>query len=67
LRLWIKTRARFPLLLHQLAETGQDKFAIFLDLFIGERAKSIQKYSRGPFVGLGGFGKCALEFGPGHF
>ena len=31
LRLWIKTRARFPLLLHQLAETGQDKFAILRD------------------------------------
>jgi hypothetical protein len=44
LRLWIKTRARFPLLLHQLAETGQDKFAILFNLFIGERAKSIQEY-----------------------
>jgi hypothetical protein len=31
LRLWIKTRARFPLLLHQLAETGQDKFAILFE------------------------------------
>jgi hypothetical protein len=67
LRLWIKTRARFPLLLHQLAETGQDKFSFLFDLFIGERAKSIQEYSRGSFVGLGGFGKCTLEFGLGHF
>jgi hypothetical protein len=28
LRLWIKARARFPLLLHQFAKTGQDKFAV---------------------------------------
>ncbi len=28
LRLWIKARARFSLLLHQLAKTGQDKFAV---------------------------------------
>jgi hypothetical protein len=67
LRLWIKTRTRFPLLLHKLAETGQDKFAVLFDLFVGERAKSIQEYSRGFFVGLGGFGKCTLEFGLGHF
>ena len=30
LRLWIKARARLPLLLHQLAETGQDKSPFFL-------------------------------------
>jgi hypothetical protein len=60
----IKTRARFPLLLHQLAETGQDKFATLFDLFVGERTKSIQEYSRGSFVGLGGFGKCALKGRP---
>ncbi len=28
LRLWIEARARLPLLLHQLAKTGQDKFAV---------------------------------------
>jgi hypothetical protein len=66
LRLWIKTRARFPLLLHQVAETGQDKFAILFDLFVGDRAKSIQEYSRGSFAGLGGFDKCTLEFDLGH-
>jgi hypothetical protein len=37
LRLGIKTRARFPLLLHQFAETWQDKFAVLFDLFIGKR------------------------------
>jgi hypothetical protein len=26
-----------------------------------------QERSRGSFVGLGGFGKCTLEFGLGHF
>ena len=67
LRLWIKTRTRFPLLLHQLAETGQDKFAGLFNLFVGNRAERIQEYSRGSFVGLGGFGKCTLEFGLGHF
>jgi hypothetical protein len=47
--------------------TGQDKFAILFDLFIGERSKSIQEYSRDSFIGLRGFGKCTLEFGLGHF
>ena len=45
LRLGIKARACFPLLLHQFAKTGQDKFASLFDLFVSERAKSIQKYS----------------------
>jgi hypothetical protein len=35
----IKTRTRFPLLLHKLAETRQDKFAILFDLFVGDHAK----------------------------
>ena len=30
MRLWIKARTRFSLLLHQLAKTGQDKFAALL-------------------------------------
>src|ERR1700738_143959 len=62
LRLWIKARARLPLLLHQLAKTGQDKFAVLFNLFVGERAERIEKYSSGSFVGLSGFGKCALQF-----
>jgi len=66
LRLWIKARARLPLLLHQLAKTGQDKFAVLFNLFVGERAERIQEYSSGSFVGLGGFGKGALQFCLGH-
>ncbi|HKN75547.1 MAG TPA: hypothetical protein VJW94_10255 [Candidatus Acidoferrum sp.] len=64
LRLWIKARARLPLLLHQLAKTGQDKFAVLFNLFVGERAERIQEYSSGSFVDLGGFGKGALQFCP---
>jgi hypothetical protein len=65
LGLGIEARARFPLLLYELSEARQDEFTVLFDLFIGERAKSIQEYSRGFFVGLGGFGKCTLEFGLG--
>jgi hypothetical protein len=66
LRPGIQARARFPLLLQKFAKTGQDKFASLFDLFVSERAKSIQEYSRGSFVGLCGFGKCALKFVLGH-
>ena len=66
LRLWIEARARLPLLLHELAKTGQDKFAVLFNLFVSERAERIQKYSSGSFVGLRGFGKCALKFCFGH-
>ena len=45
----------------QLAKTGQDKFAVLFNLFVGERAERLEKYSRGSFVRLGGFGKCALK------
>jgi AAA+ ATPase superfamily predicted ATPase len=50
LRLWIKARARLPLLLHKLAKTGQDKFAVPFNLFVGECAERIEKYSSGFFV-----------------
>jgi hypothetical protein len=63
LRLWIKARACLPLLLNEFAKTGQDKFAVLFNLFVGERAECIEKYSSDPFVGLGGFSKCALKFG----
>jgi hypothetical protein len=53
-------------MLQKFAKTGQDKFASLFSLFVSERAKSIQEYPSGPFVGLGGFGKCALKFGLGH-
>jgi len=65
-RLRIKARARLPLLLHQLAKTGQDKFAVLLDRFVGEVAKCIEEYSSGSFVGLGWFSECDLKFGLGH-
>jgi hypothetical protein len=48
------------------AKTGQNKFAVLFSLFVGERAERIEKYSSGPFVGLGGFSKCALKFGFCH-
>jgi hypothetical protein len=56
LRLWIKAYARFSLLLHQLAKTGHDKFAVLFNLFVGKRAERIEEYSSGSFIGLGGFG-----------
>ena len=36
-------------------------------MFVRDGAERIEKYSSGSFVGLGGFGKCTLEFGLGHF
>ena len=53
LRLWIKARACLPLLLYEFAKTGQNKFAVLLDLFVGERAKRIQEYSSGFFCRSG--------------
>ena len=66
LRLRIKARASLPLLLHQLAKTRQDKFAVLFNLFVGERAERIQEYSSGSFVGLGGSSECDLKFSLGH-
>jgi hypothetical protein len=62
----IKARARLPLLLHELAKTGQDEFPVLFDRFIGEVAKRIEEYSGGSFVGLGGGSECDLKFSPGH-
>jgi hypothetical protein len=50
----------------KVCQNGQDKFASLFSLFVSERAKSIQEYPSGPFVGLGGFGERALKFGLGH-
>src|SRR5260370_21003053 len=66
LRLWIEARARLPLLLHQLAKTGQDKFAVLFGGFVGERAERIEECSSGSFVGLGGFAKRPFQFRLGH-
>jgi hypothetical protein len=54
LRPGIEARACFPLLLHQLAKTGQDEFAVLFSLFVCERAERLEEYSGGSFVGLGG-------------
>jgi hypothetical protein len=39
LRLWIKPGTRLPFLLHQLAKTRQNEFAVLFDRFVGEVAK----------------------------
>ena len=52
LGLWIKAGARFPLLLHELAETRQDKFAILFNFFVSQYAERIEEYSGGSFIGL---------------
>ena len=61
LRLGIEARACFPLLLHQLAKTGQDEFTVHLDLFECERAERIEEYACGFFVGLGRSRECDFE------
>jgi hypothetical protein len=66
LRLGIEASTCFPLLLYELAEAGQDEFAVLFDLFVGELAKSIEKYSSGFFVGLRRCRQCDLKFGLGH-
>ena len=65
LRLRIKARARFPLLLYELAKTGQDKFAVLFNRFVREVAERIEEYSSDSFVGFGGSSKCNLKFGFG--
>ena len=65
-RLGIEARACFPLLLHQLAKTGQDEFTVLLDLFVCERAERIEEYACGFFVGLGRGRECDLKFSLGH-
>jgi hypothetical protein len=66
LRLRIEARARFPLLLHQLTKTGQNKFAVLFDRFVGEVAERIEEYSSGSFVGLRGSSECNLKFSFSH-
>src|SRR5215831_12964032 len=57
LRFGIEARARFPLLLHQLAEAGQDKFAVLFGRFVSESTERIEEYSSGSFVGISGSSK----------
>src|SRR6266481_6185967 len=66
LRLGIEARTCFPLLLYQLAKTGQDEFAVLFDRFVGEVAKRIEEYSSGSFVGVSGSSECDLKFCLGH-
>ena len=64
--LGIKTRARLPLLFDELANAGQNEFAVLFDRFVSEGAKRIEEYSSGSFVGLGCFSKSELKFCFGH-
>src|SRR5271166_3296574 len=66
LRLWIEACTCLPLLLHQLAKTGQDEFAVLFNLFVCERAERLEEYSSGSFVGLSGSTECDLKFSLGH-
>ena len=66
LRLRIKARARLPFLLHQLAKTGRDNFAVLFDRFVGQVAERIEKYCGCSFVGLGGSSECDLNFSLGY-
>jgi hypothetical protein len=66
LRLWIETRARFPLLLHELAKSGQNEFPALFNFFVSDSAQRLEEYSRGFLVGFGGCSECDLKFGLGH-
>jgi hypothetical protein len=66
LRLRIEAGARFPLLLYELAKTGQDEFSILFDRFVGEVAERIEEYASRCFVGFSGSSECDLKFSFGH-
>src|SRR5271166_4518647 len=66
LRLGIEADASLPLLLYELAKSGQDEFSILFDRFVGEVAERIEEYASRCFVGFSGCGECDLEFGLGH-
>jgi hypothetical protein len=66
LRLRINADASLPLLLHQLAKTGQNEFAVLFDLFVREVAERIEEYSGGSFVGISGSSERDLKFTFGH-
>jgi hypothetical protein len=51
LRLRIEADASLPLLLYELAKTGQDEFAVLFHRFVGDVAECIEEYSSGSFVG----------------
>jgi len=66
LRLGIKARARFSLLLHQLAKAGQNEFAGLFGRFVSESTERIEEYSSGLLIGLGCFSKSELKVCFGH-
>ena len=49
LRCGINPVAGFPFLLHQLAKTGQDEFAVLFGGFAGDGAERIEEYRRRSF------------------
>jgi hypothetical protein len=51
---------------YELAKTGQDKFAVLLDLFVGEVAEGIEECFSSSFVGLRGSSERSLKFSFGH-
>jgi hypothetical protein len=52
LRLWIKARARLPLLLYEFPKTGHDEFAGLFSPFVCEVAERLEEYACGLFIGL---------------
>ena len=66
LRLGIEARARLPLLFYELSKSRHDEFAVLFGLFVRDGAERIEEYAGGSFIGLRGFGKCALKFCLGH-
>jgi hypothetical protein len=66
LRLGIDAGSRFPLLLHKLAEAGQNEFAFLANRFISKARERIQKKHGRSFVRLGRFGQSNLKFSLGH-
>jgi hypothetical protein len=57
LRLWIKTRARFPLLFYELPKSRHDEFTVLFGGFVGDGAERIKEYTGVLFIGLRGCGK----------
>ena len=66
LRLRIEADASLPLLLYELAKSGQDEFSILFDRFVGEVAERIEEYASRCFVGFGGGSECDLKFSLCH-
>ena len=66
LRFGIEARACLPFLLYELAEAGQDKFAVLFGRFVSESTERIEEYSSGLLIGLGCFSEGELKFCFGH-